>query len=80
MPARSLGECLGENVMVLGYLLLSAWSLSNGHQAQQGLVTDAMLYHNSFNILQMAAPRAAICLHLAMGGQHLCGCHTCMPH
>ena len=66
--------------MVLGYPLLPARSLSDGHQAQQGLVTDATLYHNSFNILQMAAPRAAICLHLAMGGQCLRGCHACAPH
>ena len=29
MPARSLGECLGENVMVLGYPLLPTWSLSD---------------------------------------------------
>ena len=80
MPVRSLGECLGENVTVLGYPLLPAWLLSDGRQAQQGLVTDATLYNNSFNILQMAAPRAAICLHLAMEGQLLGGCHACVPH
>ena len=39
MLARSLGECLGENVMVLGYLPLPAWSLSDGRQARQGLDT-----------------------------------------
>ena len=60
MPARSLGECLGENVMVLGYPPLPAWLLSNGRQAQQGLDTDVMPFHNWFNILQMAASGAAI--------------------
>ena len=60
MPARSLGKCLRENVMVLGYLPHPAWSLSDGRQAHQGLVTDVMPFHNLFNILQMAAPRAAI--------------------
>ena len=60
MPARSLGECLGENVMVLGYPPPPAWSLSDGHQVQQGLDTDAMPFHNSFNVLQMVAPGAAI--------------------
>ena len=60
MLARSLGECLGENVMVLGYLLPPTWSLSDGCQAQQGLDTDVMPSHNSFNVLQMAAPGAAI--------------------
>ena len=45
---------------VLGYPPLPAWSLSNGHQAWQGLDTDVTPFHNSFNILQMAAPGAAI--------------------
>ena len=49
-------------------------------QAQQGLVTDIMLYHNSFKVLQMVALRAAICFHLATGGQHLHGCCACVPH
>ena len=60
MPARSLGECLGENVTVLGYPPPPAWSLSNGRQARQGLDTNVMPSHNSFNVLQMVAPRAAI--------------------
>ena len=60
MPARLLSECLGENVMVLGYPPLPTWSLSDGCQARQGLDTDVMPFHNSFNVLQMAAPRAAI--------------------
>ena len=64
---RLLGRCLGENVAVLGYSPLPTWSLSNGRQAPQGLVTGAMLYHNSVNILQMAAHKAAICPHLATG-------------
>ena len=54
-------------VTVLGYSPLPAWSLSDSHQAQQGLDTDIMIFHNWFNILQMAAPGAAIWLHLAMG-------------
>ena len=33
---------------------------SNGHQAWQGLVTDAMPFHFRLNALQMAAPRATI--------------------
>ena len=60
MLARSLGESLGENVTVLGYPLPPAWSLSDGRQAWQGLDTDVTPFHNSFNILQMAAPGAAI--------------------
>ena len=52
--------CLGENVMVLGYLLPPTWSLSDGRQARQGLDTDVMPFHNSFNVLQMVAPGAAI--------------------
>ena len=60
MPARSLGDCLGENVMVLGYPPPPVWSLSDGHQARQGLDTDITPFHNSFNILQMVAPGAAI--------------------
>ena len=60
MPARSLGECLGENVMVLGYSPLPTWSLSDSHQAWQGLDTDIMPFHNWFNELQMAASGAAI--------------------
>ena len=60
MPASSLGESLGENVMVLGYKLPPAWSLSDSRQARQGLDTDIMPFHNSFNILQMLAPGAAI--------------------
>ena len=60
MLVRSLSECLGENVMVLGYPLLPAWSLSDGHQARQGLDTDITMFHNSVSTLQMAAPGAAI--------------------
>ena len=60
MSARSLGKSLGENVMVLGYPLLPAWSLSNGRQAQQGLDTDVTMFHNWLNVLQMAALGAAI--------------------
>ena len=60
MLARSLGECLGENVTVLGYPSPPTWSLSDGHQAWQRLDTDVMPFHNSFNVLQMAAPGAAI--------------------
>ena len=60
MLARSLGGSLGENVTVLGYLPLPAWSLSDGRQALQGLDTDVMTFHNWLSILQMAAPRAAI--------------------
>ena len=54
-------------VTVLGYPPLPAWSLSDGRQARQGLDTDVMPFHNWFNILQMAAPGAAIWLHLAIG-------------
>ena len=43
-------------VTVLGYPPLPAWSLSDGRQAQQGLDTDIMPFHNSFNVLQMATP------------------------
>ena len=60
MPARLLGECLGENVTVLGYLPPPTWSLSDGRQAWQGLDTDVTPFHNSFNVLQMVAPGAAI--------------------
>ena len=60
MPARSLGKSLGENVTVLGYPLLPTWSLSDGHQARQGLDTDVTTFHNWLNVLQMVAPRAAI--------------------
>ena len=60
MPVRSLGESLGENVTVLGYPLLPALSLSDSHQARQGLDTDITMFHNWLSILQMAAPRAAI--------------------
>ena len=47
-------------VTVLGYPPPPAWSLSDGRQAQQGLDTDVMPFHYSFNVLQMPAPRAAI--------------------
>ena len=47
-------------VTVLGYPPPPAWSLSEGRQARQGLDTDVTLFHNSFNVLQMAAPGAAI--------------------
>ena len=47
-------------VTVLGYPLLPAWSLSDGRQARQGLDTDITPFHNSFNVLQMVAPGAAI--------------------
>ena len=60
MPARSLSGSLGENVTVLGYLPLPAWSLSDGRQALQGLDTDVMTFHNWLSVLQMAAPGAAI--------------------
>ena len=45
---------------VLGYLPLPAWSLSDSHQAWQGLDTDITPFHNWLNVLQMMAPRAAI--------------------
>ena len=78
MLVRSLGESLGENVMVLGYPLLPAWSLSDGRQARQGLDTDITPFYNWFNILQMAAPGAAIWLHLAMGvGTCVGATHAC---
>ena len=60
MPARSLGESLGENVTVLGYLPLPTWSLSDGRQARQGLDTDVTTFHNWLSVLQMVAPGAAI--------------------
>ena len=60
MPARSLGGSLGENVTVLRYPLLPAWSLSDGRQARQGLDADVTTFHNWLSILQMAARRAAI--------------------
>ena len=60
MLARSLGGSLGGNVMVLGYPPLPVWSLSDGHQAWQGLDTDITMFHNWLSILQMAAPGAAI--------------------
>ena len=60
MLVRSLGECLGENVTVLGYPPLPAWLLSDGHQARQGLDTNVTPFHNWFNVLQMVAPGAAI--------------------
>ena len=80
MPARSIGKCLGENVVVLGYPPPTTWLLSDSRQAVQGLDIDIMPFHNSFNILQMAAPRAAIWVHLAMGGWHLRRHHACAPH
>ena len=67
-------------VTVLGYLPPPAWSLSDCRQARQGLDTDIMPFCNSFNVLQMAAPWAAIWLHQATGGRHLRGCHACVPH
>ena len=60
MPARLLGGSVGENVTVLGYPPLPAWSLINSRQAQKGLDTDVTTFHNWLSILQMAAPRAAI--------------------
>ena len=60
MPAGSLGRSLGENVTVLGYPLLPAWSLSDGCQARQGLDTDITTFHNWLRVLQMAALGAAI--------------------
>ena len=46
MPARLLGVCLWENVVVHGYPLLSLPRLpSDGHQAYVGLVTDVTLPH-----------------------------------
>ena len=47
-------------VTVLGYPPLPAWSLSDGRQAQQGLHTDVMTFHNWLSILQMVAPGEAI--------------------
>ena len=47
-------------VMVLGYLPLPAWSLSDSCQAQQGLDTNVMTFHNWLSVLQMVAPGAAI--------------------
>ena len=60
MLARSLGGSLGGNVMVLGYLPLPAWLISDGRRALQGLDTDVTMFHNWLSVLQMAAPRAAI--------------------
>ena len=59
MLARSLGECLGENVTVLGYPPLPAWLLTDSRQARQGFDTNVMMFHNWLNVLQMASPRAA---------------------
>ena len=47
-------------VMVLEYLPLPAWSLSDSRQAQQGLDTDITTFRNWLSVLQMVAPRAAI--------------------
>ena len=55
-------------VTVLGYPPPPSWSLSDSRQARQGLDTNVTLFHNSFNVLQMVAPGAAIWLHLATGG------------
>ena len=60
MLVRLLGRSLGENVTVLGYLPLPAWSLSDSRQAQQGLDTNVMTFHNWLSILQMVALGAAI--------------------
>ena len=60
MPARSLGGSLGENVTVLGYPPLPAWLLSDCYQAQQGLDTDVMMFHNWLSIMQIVALGAAI--------------------
>ena len=60
MLARSLGRRLRGNVMVLGYLPLPAWLISDGRQALQGLDTDIKMFHNWLSVLQMAAPRAAV--------------------
>ena len=80
MLARSLGGSLGENVMVLGYSLLPAWLLSDGHQALQGLDTDVMTFHNWLSVLQMAAPKGSHLTPPSNGGWHLRGCRTCVPH
>ena len=65
-------------VTVLGYPPLPAWSLSDSRQAREGLDTDIMPFHKWLNILQMAAPGAAIWLHLAMGVSTCTGAmHVC---
>ena len=78
---KSLGTCLGANVMVHECPPLSLPRLpSDGHQAHMGLDTGTRLFHLLHNVLQMAAPRAAIWLLPSNRGQCLCGCHACMPH
>ena len=54
------------------------WLLSDGRQVPQGLDTDVMLPHTLVNMLQMAAPRAAIWSHLATGVSACAGiAHAC---
>ena len=45
MPARLLGESMGENVMVLGCPPLPAWLLSDSRQVQPDLDTDITQFH-----------------------------------
>ena len=51
---------------------------SNGHQARQGLVTDVTPLHFRLNVLQMAAPRAAISIPPSNGvGTCVGAAHAC---
>ena len=80
MLTRSLGGSLGENVMVLGYLLLPIWLLRDGRQAQQGLDTNVTTFHNWLSVLQMVAPQGSHLTPPCNGGRHLHGCCACMPY
>ena len=75
-------DFLKKSYMCDGFRVPAAshWSLRDSPQAHQGLVTDVTPFHNLFNVMQMVAPRAAIWLHIAMGGRSLRGHHACMPH
>ena len=64
------GKAFGHDYMCEGFRVPTAFlpgQLTDSHRAPQGLDTDVTLHHTWFNILQMAAPRAAIWLHLATG-------------
>ena len=61
MLARSLGECLGKNVMVFRVpAAFPPGCLVTVLKPPQGLDTDITLPHTLVNALQMAPPRAAI--------------------
>ena len=72
----SEGECDSFRVPAT----FPAQLLSDGRQAPQGLDTNITLPHTWFNVLQMAAPRAAIWLHLATGVGCLRGCRASAAH